>query len=448
MIIGAAALGAAIHIRNGLLDPLALALVGAAVAAAAVAFIASSDRPIPQHHERGIRVLLGVAIAASVVVMSRSEPAYCCVSAAEVPTRWLFDAGVIAAGVVALAGLLPLGRMATVQVGLLLALYAALALWITASAPSPVSYMDVYLFQHDAAAALLAGSNPYSMTFPNLYGSGAGYYPPGFATEERTMFGFPYPPLSLLLATIGHAVGDIRFAHLVAVTLAAAMIALARPSAIARGAAGMLLLTPRSLYVVESSWTEPFAAMFFALAVTLAVRRPPAAAIAVGLAAAVKQYVLPIAPLALLLRPSAHRRDWRAAAADAGIALATVAVVTLPIALLDLSAFGRSVVDFHLLGLFRTDSLSFNAARVVWTGATPIPTWVSLVAAAAIMGIAIVRRSRGPGVFAATSAVVLLTLFVLGRQAFGNYYYLVIAVMCCGIATLPGSGEARESRSA
>ena len=376
MIIAASALGAAIHIRNGLLDPLALALVGAAVAAAAVAFIASSDRPIPPRHERGIRVLLGLAITASVVVMSRSEPAYCCVSAGEVSTRWLFDAGVIGAGVVALAGLLPLGRLAILQVPLLLALYAALALWIIASAPSPVSYMDVYLFQQDAAAALLAGGNPYSMTFPNLYGSGAGYYPPGFATDERTTFGFPYPPLSLVLATLGHAVGDIRFAHLVAITLAAAMIAFARPGAVARGAAGLLLLTPRSFYVVESSFTEPFAAMFFALAVTLAVRRRPVAAIAVGLAAAVKQYVLPIAPLAMLLRPPTERRDWRSAATDLGVALATVAVVTLPFALLDLTAFVRSVVDLHLIGPFRTDSLSFNAARVVGTGATPIPTWV------------------------------------------------------------------------
>ena len=59
-----------------------------------------------------------------------------------------------------------LGRLA---VPLLLGLYVLCGLWLLRASPAP--HIDVFVFQRDASAALLSGQNPYSMTFPNIYGT-------------------------------------------------------------------------------------------------------------------------------------------------------------------------------------------------------------------------------------------------------------------------------------
>jgi hypothetical protein len=43
---------------------------------------------------------------------------------------------------------------------------------------------------------------------------------------------------------------------------------------------------------------------------------------------------------------------------------------------------------------------------------------------------------RNAGGFAGAVAMVYFTFFALNRQAFCNYYFLVIAAMCCAIAAL------------
>jgi hypothetical protein len=44
------------------------------------------------------------------------------------------------------------------------------------------------------------------------------------------MFGAPYPPLSLLLSSVAEVIaGDVRFAQLIAMTVAGALMASTRP---------------------------------------------------------------------------------------------------------------------------------------------------------------------------------------------------------------------------
>ena len=50
---------------------------------------------------------------------------------------------------------------------------------------------------------------------------------------------------------------------------------------------------------------------------------------------------------------------------------------------------------------------------------------------------------KNAGGFAGAVAVVYFTFFALNRQAFCNYYFLVIAAMCCAIATLDCSASPR-----
>src|SRR5262249_36858695 len=119
----------------------------------------------------------------------------------------------------------------------------AVGAWIIRSSPNP--HIDVYVFQQESCQALLRGENPYALRFPNIYGPSAFVYGPGLKTEDRVNFGFPYPPLSLYMALPGYLLtGDHRYSQLAAVTLAAALLAYARPGLIARLAAMLYLFTP------------------------------------------------------------------------------------------------------------------------------------------------------------------------------------------------------------
>ena len=74
-------------------------------------------------------------------------------------------------------------------------------------------------------------------------------------------------------------------------------------------AAGLYLFTPRNLFVLEQSWTEPFVVLFLAATVWCAARHPRVAPYVLGLFLAVKQYAVLALPLALLLaRPPMSSR--------------------------------------------------------------------------------------------------------------------------------------------
>ena len=160
--------------------------------------------------------------------------------------------------------------------------------------------IDVFMFQRDSAAALLSGVNPYAITFPNPYPTGA-YYGPDMVVDGRLMFGFVYPPLSAFLSVLGAWAGDVRYAQLGAMTLAAACMAYTRRGRLGGLAAGLYLFTPRNLFVLEQSWTEPFVVLFLAATVWCAARHPRVAPYALGLFLAVKQYAVLALPLALLI---------------------------------------------------------------------------------------------------------------------------------------------------
>ena len=82
-------------------------------------------------------------------------------------------------------------------VGALLGTHFSLGVWMIRPSPSPL--VDVFVFQRDSAAALREGSNPYSITFPNIYGNSE-FYGPNLVVVGRLMFGAPYPPVGVVAA--------------------------------------------------------------------------------------------------------------------------------------------------------------------------------------------------------------------------------------------------------
>jgi hypothetical protein len=317
----------------------------------------------------------------------------------------------------------------------LLAAYLGLGIVALASAPDPK--IDVYVFQRDASAALLAGGNPYALTFPNIYENDA-FYGPGVVDGGRVRYGFPYPPLSLLLVVPAWALaGDPRLAQLVALVGAAALVARLRPGRTGALAAAVLLLSPRSLFVLTQAWTEPFAILLLALLVLARERRPRLAPLAAGLLFVIKQYVVILLPLARFLAPRDRRDTLRFAAQG----VAAGALVSVPIALWSPGDFWRSAVLWQLVQPPRYDALSYSA--LLMRVGVDLPVIVPFVAAGALALVAVRRLPEGGTPFAAGAALVLWGFFVFSKQAFCNYYFLVI-----GAAVLAALGPAPGVRNA
>jgi hypothetical protein len=247
-------------------------------------------------------------------------------------------------------------------------------------------------------------------------------------------FGVPYPPLSVLLTVPGYLLRDVRYAHLAAMALAAVLMTAAIPGRVSALSAILFLSTPRSFFVLEQSWTEPFGVLFTSAVVWLAYRQSRFLPYALGLAVAVKQYmVIALVAAWSLIRPGPDARDrWRDTTLKA---VATALVVTLPMAVWDVGAFVRSVVTLQFHQPFRMDALSYLVLAAHGTGGQPSSLW-TLVAGALGLAIGLWRAPRTPAGFAATLALASVSVFAFSKQGFCNYYYFTIGMLCLAVAAM------------
>jgi hypothetical protein len=346
-------------------------------------------------------------------------------------TGWLaFLAAVGAAAV--LSGSLVFAGPGWARVGtaLLAVCFLAAGLWVLRASARPA--IDVFVFQQQSSDALFHGRNPYTLTFPNIYGNTQFYG--AEITDGRTLFfGFPYPPFSLFLAALGFlATGDHRSAQLFAVVVAAACLVALRPDRLGALAAAALLFTPRGLFVLEQGWTEPFGVALLGLVLVSAVRTPRVLWLALGALFAWKQYTVVLLPLTALLIPRPF--NWKTWARLLVPALLTALALTLPLALWDARAFWRSVVWLQTVQPFRADALSFPSA-LVSLGYTPpavVPTLLVLTALA--IALALWRAPRTPQGFAAAVTLVLGVFFAFNKQSFCNYWFFVLGASAFAIA--------------
>jgi hypothetical protein len=332
-------------------------------------------------------------------------------------------------------------RMGT---GLVAVCFLAAGVWVLHASPRPA--IDVFIFQQQASDSLLHGRNPYTLTFPNIYGHTHFYG--AEVTDGRTLFfGFPYPPLSLFLAALGFlATGDHRSAQLLALVASAACILALRPDRLGALTAAVMLFTPRALFVLEQGWTEPFGVALLGLVILAARRQSKLLWLALGCLFAWKQYTVVLIPLTALLLPRPF--NWKSWARLALPAVVASLVITLPLALWDVGAFWRSVVWLQTVQPFRADALSFPSALVAM-GYTPpvVPTLVVLtgVAITAVLW----RAPRTPQGFAAAVTVVLGVFFAFNKQSFCNYWFLVLGAAALTIvAGTPAPEQNRISSTA
>jgi hypothetical protein len=312
---------------------------------------------------------------------------------------------------------------------MLLLLLIAAGLVLHAS-PSP--RIDLYAIQQLGAAHLLAGRDPYAVTYPNIY----------TAKESLAFFGaaltelhyYPYPPLSLLVTTAGFWLGgDVRVAfvalHLVTGVCLYAL-ARRRSGAMAVGLLAMHLIHPRGLFVLEQSWTEPLLGACVAAWATLSLgsRKVSRGAVALqvvllGLVFSAKQYSVLLLPLLLAqrFRPTWSRAAlWRTTALSAGLA----ALLLLPFLLWHPRDLIEDLILFQVRQPFRHDALTLPALLSFATGLRA-PGALALLGAAGSLGWAVGRLPRQPAGLLYGAAIGCFSFFAMAKQAFCNYYSFV-----------------------
>jgi hypothetical protein len=425
-LAGAGALGYAIHFAGGTLHPEAIVWLGVTLGLAVLALL-SPRLSLVERHGDGPAILTAAGVLLFFVAIHLGATRSTYLAIPHPSARYWFAALLLLVGA-SFSPRLWLGRL---HKPLMIAV--ALRLWFYFLETNAKPGIDVFVWQDIAWKAFVKGQNPFALTMPNIY-SHTVWYGPGMADATHVYVGYPYPPLSLLLAGLGtSAVGDSRYVNLCAIILAAGLMALSRGGRLPVAAAALFLFTPRGLFVLEQAWTDSLSACAFALVIFSACRAPRFVPWAFGIMLAVKQYFVLCAPLALLLLPSPFRlKDalgfaWRAALIPL--------VTTLPFLLWNPKAFIDSVLLFQAKQPFRPDALSFMAL----TAKDGIPTWPQWFAAVLVLAayvVSLVRAPRSPFGFALASAVVFLFFFAFAKQAFCNYYFFISAILCCAAASL------------
>ncbi len=426
-LLAAVALGWALQRSNGTLEAVALNRLTAALVFALVALLAPrvvrSDRPLGL----ALPPLLVLALGFQFAQFLLKTPAGFLQLDEEGMTS--FHQLLALAAVTGGACVAERSWLRHAFLALLLWSHLKMGAWVLAHTPDP--YIDVHVFQRDSLAALLAGRNPYGIDFPNLYGDGTPFYGQGLTAGGRVLFGYIYPPINLLLALPGHLLaGDHRYSHLVAMTLTGALFAYLRPGVLGSACAALYLFTPRSFYVLERGWTEPFVVLLLAATVFCACHLPRALPYVFGLFISAKQYLVLMVPLYALLLPR-PLPPLRQLAGHLLRAASLPVALTLAFLLWDPRGFFHSVVELQFRQPFRKDALSYSA-WIVKQGGEALPVWLGFALALLLVVLVLWRAPRTPAGFAAGIGLAMLAFFSVNKQAFCNYYYLVVGAFACG----------------
>jgi hypothetical protein len=316
---------------------------------------------------------------------------------------------------------------------LFLLAHTAMAVALLRSSPAII---DTQVYLHDGVAALFQGHNPYAMTVPNLYPPHLAnlFYGPGVVVNGRVNAGFPYLPVPLLAAVPGFVWGDVRYSQLIAMVLTALVLRRLASDSIGRAAAVLGVASLTAIPMLKGGWTEPTSvALLACLVLALQQRRHAFVAVLLGLLLASKQYFVVVIPIIWLIRAWLTQRVIL-------IGLGLAGAIMVPFLLVDPATFWKAITGSQR-GPLRADSISLLVSSVNTLGWPPPWTYGVLpLLGAGMTAIALTLRApHTPPAFVAAVGLTLLVAFLLSRQAFMNYYYLVSGTFLIAAVAWPTS---------
>lgn len=286
---------------------------------------------------------------------------------------------------------------------------------------SPNPQIDVFMIDSLSVDSLFAGKNPYSLTFPDMY-SGAYDYIPRFT----------YWPGLLLFTIPTWLLGDIRYATIACTALAAICFYWlnrnqGRSATESQQGALLFLSFPVGLFVLEQAWVDSIPAALTVLTAVLFVKkRWLLACIVLGVIVTTKQYGFLVAVPSLLYIFRAA--GWKKFLQCSGVVAIVSSAIIGPFLVWDFNGFYTSTIGL-LIGMpFRNDALSlvalYNRLFHVWP-----PGFLLLASYCIILGAGAVfllkKRSCTLVDWAFTLVAIHSIMFLLGKQAFCNYYYML-----------------------
>lgn len=308
---------------------------------------------------------------------------------------------------------------------------------------SPQPFIDVWTSSVAAVDHLLAGRNPYTQQYVDIYAGSYNYKP-----------GMPYGPSFLLWSALWAKLfggqHDVRVGLFVAeVLLAVGLGALvwrrSRDLLMALGLALLWATNPIALFVLEQSWVDPL--LMVALVgclLALHERRLALAGGALGFAFTVKTYAIVAVGLIGLWVIANH--GLKGSKRFIIGAAATTAAFLVPFIAMDPGAFWNSMFGLWANQAPRADALTLTALRGELEGLQghealrPIygPFNIATLVLSATAAWWMFKRA-GPSAarLAWGLAAVHVWFFLFARQAFCNYYYYALLFPALVLASMP-----------
>jgi len=440
LALAAFLLGAALQIRIGSFHPKAVGLLALSLMACVAAVSWSDKKDKLPDIVWQIPLFLGIGVQYLQLISARpAEFLQLTGSNTAEPFFW----GMVLCGVLAVAALLLSSRGIYIFL-LLLLVHFLLGIWIIRTSPAPP--IDVLVVQKEAFNAVLRGANPYAISFPDVYGSNSPIHAPGLVVNGRVMTGYPYLALNLLWTLPAYLLfGDARYAQLLAIAIAAALMAFTGKSRLSIAATLLFLFTPRIFYIVEMGWTDPLIVLCLATTVFYASRNSKFLPYALGLFLATKQFLIfSFIALPALFKAVSPQYNTRRILQSA---LATAVIVTIPLILFNVPAFIHSVIAVPIATPFRPDALTFLSLYNFLFG-LQLPSWLAFIALLPVAVLIHKKAAPTPSGYAASVALIYLTFFAFNRHAFANYYFFVIGALCCALASAAVEGTADQTLKA
>lgn len=306
---------------------------------------------------------------------------------------------------------------------------------------SPNPIIDTFSNCSEAAAAFLGGTNPYTLTFTDIYHGGYNYAPK-----------LVYPPGLLYWFTPFWAIfRDIRTAYIAAdIGIVILLLKTVRKLKVSKDVGYLFpllwLAFPVSYFFLEQAWTDGYLA-FLSIAVIYSTvsRNWIATGLLCGILVASKQYGL-IVPACTVLFIFRHD-GFRTAARVCALAFSTALLMIAPFLFSDAKALiDRTLVVFVELEM-RRDSFSLVAWMVNEFDILPpgvLSLGIVLITFIATQFFIFKNAERKVQHLVGAIASTYLAFFLTGKIAFCNYYYMVSALVL--LLVLLQLGETKEQK--
>lgn len=282
---------------------------------------------------------------------------------------------------------------------------------------SPDPAIDVYVILKEAPIKLLSGINPYqslyTYVFPQITPDYYAYWPASFLLQIPIIFFLKDPRYLLLFADLVSAV--ILFI-LGGKNQSSLILSL------------LYLFRPLSLAVIEASWLTPLNFLFLAAIVFFLKKSPPKAKYIAGVLTGILtsiQFFFALFFVFLIRKLNFNRKFLFSY-------MCTVILFVLPFFLINPVNFYYQTIDVYFKNpphpsiLIHT-SLNLNTLYYVITG-RDLPLLLTSGIYLAVIFLTLKRiKSLEDSILGFT--LTLLTIFVFGRQAFVNYYYLISSLL-------------------